>query len=175
MKYRFESLALFFIVVLLMTGCRMSVPEYEQWRGYMLREAEVLRRENAAKEDKIRELQEKKRRMEEEKAFLIGKSEVLIRENASLDKTWDGMGVESHEVMMNLFGRIHDSEMAFYDVRLGNPPQALSSTMQSEKYTLLVDMGRTVQGDCHIQMAELYRSRAVLSASQAQVRSASSS
>ena len=158
MKHRFEITALFLFVLLFATGCPMTVEEYRRWNNYMLREADYLRKQNSKKEEEKAKLEAEQARKEEQKAFLIGKSEVLIRENARLDEVWDGMNNDSHEVMMNLFSRIHDSEMAFYDVRLGNPPMAMTTTMRSEKYTLLVDMEQVVQDDCQFQMAEIYTS-----------------
>lgn len=149
-----------FAVLLSMAGCRMSMDEYSLWEGHMQRDNADLRQKIADKEARIGELKADKARKEQEKEYLIGKSVVIAGENAKLIETWDGMSEESHSVMMNLFTRIHDSEKAFYDVRLGNPPMAMKNTCVSEKYTVLVDMEHTVLTDCHIQAAELYTSHA---------------
>ena len=149
-----------FAVLLFVAGCRMSMDEYSLWEGHMQRDNADLRQKIADKEARINELKADKARKEQEKEYLIGKSVVITGENAKLIETWDGMSEDSHAVMMNLFTRIHDSEKAFYDVRLGNPPIAMKSTYVSDKYTVLVDMEHTVLTDCHIQAAELYTSHA---------------
>ena len=153
--------AFVFAVVLSIAGCRMSMDEYNLWEDHILRENAALRQKIAEKEAKISELKADKARKELEKEYLIGKSGVIKEENAKLTETWDHMSEDSHAVMMNLFTRLHDSEKAFYDVRLGNPPMAMKNTYLSEKYTVLVDMEHTVMTDCHIQAAELYTSQAV--------------
>ncbi|MBQ7651854.1 MAG: hypothetical protein IJS15_12895 [Victivallales bacterium] len=161
MRYIIRINALLCAMLLLATGCRMTDAEYDKWKHFMEREDVRLKSEIEAKELQKKELEKEKARMEADKAFLEGKSKVLARENATLDETWDGMGADSHEVMMSLFSRIHDSEMAFYNVRLGNPPDKMAETMVSEKVTILVDMERTVQENSHIQMGELYASKKV--------------
>ena len=187
MKHDYEVYALLSAVLLVATGCttNMKVDDYKAWENYMSREAEALRSDIAEKTERKRQLEEEKKRKAEEKMFLISKSQVLIKENATLVETWDGMGTESHEVMMNLFSRIHDSEMAFYDVRLGNPldenlrkmtdlpkgaEQFFETIDSRDKYTILVEMGRTIQEDCRIQMAEIYTSKKVRQGSPAKVR-----
>lgn len=162
MKYIFKINALLCTTLLLATGCNtMKEAEYDKWKHFMEREDVRLKSEIEAKELQKKELEKEKGRMEAEKEFLEGKARVLVKENATLDETWDGMGADSHEVMMSLFSRIHDSEMAFYNVRLGNPPDKMSETMVSDKITILVDMERTVQENSHIQMGELYASKKV--------------
>ena len=159
MRYITVTNVLLMVSVMLSMGCRMSMDQYNAWERYMLRDDAVLRQKIEAKQKEIEVLKEKKAQKEAEKAFLIGKTKVISMENATLNETWDGMNNDSHEVMMNLFSRIHDSEKAFYDVRLGNPPMAMSSTLSSDKYTLLVDMENLVREDCSIQSAEIFASR----------------
>ncbi len=144
------------VAALALVGCQMSSQEFAKWQELTTRENAQLQRMIAEQDERLAELNHEKEVLQEIKRYYQGQVGVLEQESTELEATWEKMRRDSLGVMTNLMLSIQDYSSVFCDVRLGRPAKAMNAIWKAKEPTLIVDMGRVVKDDCHINAVEIY-------------------